>query len=122
MDAPMPRGAGHQRLAPGQRAGPVLDRRGAGVQADHLTRDEGAFRREEKPQRAFQLIFGAFTDVELQVAAVAQLLGQERLKPSRARWALAANGRRGRGAAEDHQVRAVRRFFSSGWNSRSCLS
>ena len=68
---------GDQRLASGQWPGPVGDMRGARGQANHLPGDEGTFRREEKPQRAFQLLFGALTDIDqLQRTAAAQLLGQ----------------------------------------------
>ena len=60
------------------------------------------------------MVFGAFTDVEqLQDAAVAQLLGQGAAEALEG--ALGAGGKRVvetfRGAAEDHQVRAVLQVF-----------
>jgi hypothetical protein len=112
---------GDQRLAPGQWAGPVGDRRGA---VRRITCPEmKALFGEEKPQRAFQLIFGAFADIEqLQRAAVAQLLGQRALKPFEGRWALAAKVAQGfRARPRITRCALWSRFFSSGWkNSRSC--
>ncbi|MNG08114.1 hypothetical protein D3C84_914500 [compost metagenome] len=68
---------GDQRLAPGQRPGPVLHLRGAGLQAQDLTGNEGALGREKKAQGAFELVFSIVTDVQqLQGAPGAQLLGQ----------------------------------------------
>ena len=106
--------SGHQGLAPGQRARPVVHLGRAGAQAQHLAADIGTFRREEKPQRTFQLILGAFCDIQqLQSATVAQLLGQG---PAEAfEGALGAGGKRlveaFRGAAENHQVCAVVEIF-----------
>ena len=101
--------AGDQRLAPGQWSRPVTDRRCAGRQAQHLATDKRAFGRQEKPQRPFQLIFGALVDVQqLQGAAVAQFFGQRTAEPFKR--PLGTGGKRialtFRRAAKDHQMRA----------------
>ncbi|MNK93480.1 hypothetical protein D3C87_1136420 [compost metagenome] len=56
--------AGDQCLAPGEWARPVGDWRRARIQTNDLPGHEGAFGREEKPQRAFQLRLGPFADVD----------------------------------------------------------
>ncbi len=109
--------AGDQRLTRGKRAGPVFDGGGAGFQANHLARDVGAFGRQEKPQRPFQLVLGTLADrQQLQYAAVAQFFGQGAAEPFEG--ALGAGGERVaetfRRAAEDHQVRAVIEVFQQG--------
>ena len=75
---------------------------------------EGAFRRKEKPQRAFQLILGTFADVDqLQGATAAQFLGQRTAETFQG--TLGTGGERVaqglRVTPQNHQVRAVIEVF-----------